>query len=122
MSNLARKLQQEQEHNRRYHKEKTPKKSKVTKSWFSPGEKILGLLFGVALCIGGIHIITNQATIYNMNKSIQETENSIQEQKKVNNDLKMQVSELSTYDRIIAKAKDLGLKLNENNVKVVQEK
>ncbi|MFB6466538.1 cell division protein FtsL [Cytobacillus sp. Hz8] len=122
MGNLARTLQQEETQKKKYQKELAPKKAEISKSWFSPGEKILGLIFGAALCFGGVHVISNQAMIYNMNKNIQETETSIQDQKKVNNDLKMQVSELSTYDRIITKAKKLGLKLNENNVKVVQEK
>ncbi|WP_316252525.1 hypothetical protein [Bacillus aquiflavi] len=31
------------------------------------------------------------------------------------------MSELSTYERIWEKAQKLGLKLNENNVKVVQD-
>ena len=38
---------------------------------------------------------------------------------KNNTDLSVQVSELSTYDRIWKKAEELGLKLNEQNVKVV---
>ncbi|WP_075981024.1 cell division protein FtsL [Bacillus massilinigeriensis] len=122
MSNLARKLQQEQEHRRKIERKESSKKARISKSWLSPGEKILLLIFGAALCFGGIHLVSNQAIIYNMNKDIQKTEVSIQNQQKVNNDLKMQVSELSTYDRIIAKAKNLGLKLNENNVKVVQER
>ena len=41
--------------------------------------------------------------------------------KKQNNELKLQVTELSAYDRIWTKAKELGLKLNENNVKVVND-
>ena len=40
---------------------------------------------------------------------------------KINSDLKIQVSELSQYDRIREKAENLGFELNEQNVKVVQE-
>ena len=43
-----------------------------------------------------------------------------QEQQKVNSDLEVQVSELSTYERIWEKAKQLGLTLNEDNVKGVE--
>lgn len=41
--------------------------------------------------------------------------------RKANNDLKLQVSELSTYERILEKAKELGLNLKEKNVKVVEQ-
>ncbi|MBP2240028.1 cell division protein FtsL [Cytobacillus eiseniae] len=122
MGNLARKLQQEERHEQqRKYQIKTPTKSKKRSPWLSPGEKILGIIFTGIVCFGAIHIVSNQAAIYGMNKDIQDTEKSIQEQQKVIGDLEMQVGELSTYERIWAKAKELGLKLNENNVKVVQD-
>lgn len=116
MSNLAKKLQQETEQR----KNQILKTATVKKAWFSPGEKILGLIFGALICIGSVQIVSNQASIYDVNKDIQDMKVSIQEQQKVNSDLEVQVSELSTYERIWAKAKELGLQLNENNVKVVQ--
>lgn len=119
MSNLARKLQQQQEQNQQTVKE--PKKLEVKKLWFTPGEKILGLMFTALVCIGAVQIISTQAQIYEVNKEIQQTETAIVEQQKVNIDYEEQVSELSTYERIWEKAKKLGLVLNENNVKVVQE-
>ncbi|MFE8703635.1 cell division protein FtsL [Cytobacillus sp. FJAT-54145] len=118
MSNLARKLQQEQ---RQQQVVQSPSKVKVKNSWLSPGEKILGLTFCAVMCFGAVNIVSNQAAIYEVNRDIQETKMSINEQAKANNDLEMQVSELKTYERIWAKAKELGLKLNENNVKVVQD-
>lgn len=117
MSNLAKKLQQEQ--HRTMHESK--KEIAVKKSWFSPGEKILGAIFAACLFIGAVQIITNQAKIYSINTNIVDTKNLIQKQEKINNDLEVQISELSRYERILEKAKLLGLKLNENNVKVVQE-
>lgn len=122
MGNLARKLQQEQQLEQQKQLKKSPKKAKVRNPWLSPGEKFLGIFFTGIVCYGAVHIISNQADIYEMNKGIQDTEITIQEQKKVNGDLEMQVSELSTYERIWEKAKALGLKLNENNVKAVQDK
>lgn len=121
MSNLARKLQQEKQ----YEQQKSGQALKTIKEkrfWLTPGEKGLGLLFGAMVCFGAVQIISAQASIYNVNKNIQTMELTIEEQQKVNNDLKMQVSELSTYERIWEKARELGLKLNENNVKVVQDK
>jgi cell division protein FtsL len=46
-------------------------------------------------------------------------ESKVSEQQKVNSDLRVQVSELSAYDRIYKKASEMGLIKNENNVKVV---
>lgn len=121
MGNLARKLQQEQEQRQVQKQVQLPETGKKNRFGLSPGEKILGVAFCAALCFGATHIISNQAAIYEINKDIQETSTLIQSQQKVNADLGMQVEELSTYERIWAKAKALGLKLNENNVKVVQD-
>lgn len=122
MGNLARKLQREQQFEQQKQMVQSPKKVKVRNPWLSPGEKFLGLIFTGIVCFGAVHIVSNQAAIYEMNRDIQDTKISIQEQQKVNGDLEMQVSELSTYERIWEKAKELGLKLNENNVKAVQDK
>jgi cell division protein FtsL len=121
MSNLARKLHEE----RQFTKQKSVQPTKPTKEKrfrLTPGEKGLGLIFGALVCFGSVQMISAQASIYEVNKEIISMESTISEQKKVNSDLKMQVSELSTYERIWDKARELGLKLNENNVKVVQEK
>ncbi|WP_066289415.1 cell division protein FtsL [Bacillus sp. FJAT-29937] len=122
MGNLARKLQQERGHEQQQKQMvQAPKKVKKRNPWLSPGEKVLGLVFSGIVCFGAVHIVSNQAAIYEINKEIQDTKVVIQEQKRVNGDLEMQVSELSTYERIWEKAKELGLKLNENNVKVVHD-
>lgn len=118
MANLARQLRHEQEQQQTV---KAPRKIFKHKSGLSTGEKILGLMFGALVCIGSIHIISNQSAIYEINKEIQDTEVAIQTQEKSNSDLSIQVSELSQYDRIKEKARELGLELNEQNVKVVQD-
>ncbi|KAB2337411.1 cell division protein FtsL [Cytobacillus depressus] len=121
MGNLARKLQHEQRYEQPKQTVQAPKKVKIRSAWLSPGEKLLGLLFTGVICFGAVNMVSNQSAIYEINKEIQDTKIAIQEQTKVNGDLEMQVSELSTYERIWEKAKELGLKLNENNVKVVQD-
>jgi cell division protein FtsL len=120
MANLARQLRQEQQE-QIIKTPKAPKKKLIQKSWLSPGEKILGITFGALVCFGSIHIISNQASIYQLNKDIQDTQVVIQEQQKSNSDLSIQVNELSQYDRIRDKAKELGLELKDQNVKVVQD-
>lgn len=117
MSNLAKTLQQETQQQTAI----APKPSVQRQpAWLSPGERILFFAFGILICIGAAFIVSKQAAIYEANKEIQLVESSIEEQQKVNSDLEMQISELSTYERIWEKAKELGLTLNENNVKVVQ--
>ena len=117
MANIERQLRQEQQ-------EQTivaPKKRIKQKSWISPGEKILGITFGALVCFGSVHIISNQASIYQVNKEIQDTKVTVQEQEKSNSDLTIQVNELSQYERIRDKAQELGLTLNDQNIKVVQD-
>ncbi|HJV17818.1 MAG TPA: cell division protein FtsL [Bacillales bacterium] len=121
MGNLARNLQQQQQHVRHEDVQKQYKVEKKNIFWLTPGEKVLGLAFAGMVCFGAIHIISTQSEIYQVNKQIQVVQFSIKEQQKVNSDLNVQVSELSTYERILDKAKKMGLVLNENNVKVVQE-
>ncbi|XJZ28403.1 cell division protein FtsL [Bacillota bacterium Lsc_1132] len=121
MSNLAR-VQQQQQQQQRRQEVIQPSKAKDKKSWLTPGEKLLGLTFAGLVCFGAVQIISNQSQIYQVNKDVQEVQSSIKEQQRVNSDLQVQVSELSSYERIREKAKKMGLVQNENNVKVVQEK
>ena len=119
MSSLARKFQQQQQVERTVQEHSIVK---TKKHWLTPGEKIIGIVFTGLVCFGAVHLISNQAEIYQVNKEIQEVQTSINEIEKVNSDLQAQASELSTYERIWKKAKEMGLVLNENNVKVVHEK
>ncbi|WP_394232617.1 cell division protein FtsL [Niallia oryzisoli] len=121
MANLARQLRQEQTKQQTIMAPKAPKKKAQQRRMFSPGEKILGITFGALICFGSVHIISNQSAIYELNADIQDTKAMIQEQQKSNSDLSIQVSELSQYDRIKEKARKLGLELNDQNVKVVQD-
>ena len=116
MSNLARKYLEQQKTEQKVQK---ANQVKIKKSWLTPGEKIIGLVFAGFVCFGSVHILTNQAKIYEVNKEIQVIEGRVAEQQKLNSDLQVQVSELSAYDRIYKKAKEMGLIKNENNVKVV---
>ncbi|MGG3466570.1 cell division protein FtsL [Neobacillus pocheonensis] len=119
MSNLARNFEQQQ---RVEQKSQDRSQVKIKKSWLTPGEKIIGVAFAGLMCFGAVHLISNQAKIYEVNKDIQNVQTKVDEQQKVNRDLQDQVSELSSYERIFEKAKKMGLLINENDVKVVQEK
>ena len=106
MGNLAKQLRHEQRGQQEQQRKADVGKNKADrKGLFSPGEKLLGLTFGALVCFGSVHIISNQASIYVINKEIQDTKTTIQEQHKLNSDLNIQVSELSQYDRIRAESK-----------------
>lgn len=93
----------------------------VRKTKISIGELVLLCALALMISVVGVKIITNQAAIYQVNKQIQQADASIQEQKKVNEDLTVQVKELSEYERLWKKAEEFGFTRNENNVKVVQQ-
>lgn len=120
MSNLARKFQEQQQQVEQTVHELNTETAK--KYWLTPGEKVIGLVFAGLVCFGAVNLISNQAELYKVNKGVQDTQNLVKEQQKVNSDLQVQVSDLSNYQRILDKAKKMGLQVNENNVKVVQGK
>lgn len=99
----------------------SPKTRRKQRFRLSLAEKMLFVLFGLFIFYAAVHIVSNQVRIYELNKGVQKLETSIDEQKKENNDLYVEVQRLSAYERILQKAKELGLSLNENHVKVVQE-
>lgn len=117
MNSIAKKIQEQQQSE----PQKSVKTVIVHKGKISFGEVVLLCVLAIAIAFAGVKIVSNQSAIYETNKSIQQAEAKIDEQVKVNNDLKVEISELSTYERIWKKAAELGLMLNENNVKVVQE-
>ncbi|HLU23644.1 MAG TPA: cell division protein FtsL [Bacillaceae bacterium] len=118
MSNLARKYQQ---HYKPIEQTEVQKQTIRRKSLITPGEKILAVMLVIFLAIMAVQIISSQANVYQINMQIEDTKTAIQEQEKINGDLAMQVSDMSRYEEVWKKAKDLGYKLNADNVKVVGE-
>ena len=94
-----------------------PKKRKL--KFFSVQEKFLFIVFALIVASFAISILHTQGEIQALSMEIQTIERNITEINNNNVDLKVQVSELSTHQRIWEKAKELGLTLNEKNVKVV---
>lgn len=92
---------------------------KPNRKILTKGEKVLIALFVSVVALFSVMILQTQASIYAASQDIRSVEQQIDETKKQNTDLSIQVSELSKYDRVWEKAKALGLKLNEKNVKVV---
>ncbi len=119
MSNLAYQIQQR----RKIEEEQVNEIQQWTKKklYLTFGEKLILLIFTTLLIFGSIVVVSNSAKIYSVNKDISVLNSTLDTQSKVISDLEHQVMELSTYERIWAKAHELGLVLNENNVKVVRD-
>lgn len=120
MGNLARKYERQtniQTEQTQVQVKKIQKHAKIT-----PGEKLLAVFFIAMIAFMAVKIVSAQASVYEVNKDIENIKTTIHEQQKINDDLEIQVSELSRYDRVWKKAKEQGLNLNENNVKVVEKK
>ncbi|EMR07605.1 Cell division protein FtsL [Bhargavaea cecembensis DSE10] len=92
---------------------------KRSKKWFTKGEKTLFVAFVAAVAMFAVILLQAQSSLNEVNKEIQLIQSDITETAKQNHDLSIQVSEKSTYERIWGKARELGLSLNEKNVKVV---
>lgn len=119
LSNLARSYQTQPIETSAQPKPKRLREGRT--SVITPGEKILLAAFAIMFCFFAVKIVSNEASIYQVNRELQVAEGVIDKQEKANTDLKIQVSELSAYDRILDKAKELGLNLKDKNVKVVEE-
>ena len=95
------------------------KPAKQRNNLISRGEKFLFIGLLAVVTIVSLMIIQTETAVRATTTEIALLEKEIDSTVKKNTDLSIQVSELSTYDRIWKKAEELGLKLNEQNVKVV---
>ncbi|MBU9712415.1 cell division protein FtsL [Evansella tamaricis] len=91
---------------------KSAYKSRITK-----GEKFIYAVALVGIVFAFFLVLTNYASIYMTNHQIQQTETDIREQLSVNEGLDLQVMELSDPERILAMAEDMGMVLDEENVR-----
>ncbi|WP_110112927.1 cell division protein FtsL [Bacillus sp. CGMCC 1.16541] len=121
MANVAYQTKEHQQQHQQQSQSQSKRVLKQKKRRISLGEKLIYVGFFAMLLFGAVQVVSNQAALYEVNASIQNLEGQIEQQERVNNELKLEVVELSTYERIWAEAKKLGLDLNENNVKVVKD-
>ncbi|WP_042471683.1 cell division protein FtsL [Bacillus ndiopicus] len=102
--------------------EKQPSKKssyRKSKGLISKREKLLYILFLIIVAIMAVAILHTQSKIQTTSMEIQQVEKEVSQIANQNVGLNVQVSELSAYERILKKAQELGLTLNEKNVKVV---
>ncbi|AOV08349.1 cell division protein FtsL [Sporosarcina ureilytica] len=92
---------------------------KRARKLFSPGEKVLFVAFASLLVIFSSVILHTEGQLNDLNREVQTIGTQIEQQSKQNTQLSIQVKEQSTHERVWEKARELGLNLNEKNVKVV---
>jgi cell division protein FtsL len=119
MSNLARQLERKQFQDTKTREQLKP--SRKVKSRITSGEKFLYFTTVIGVVFASYLIISTYASIYIANNEIHALERSINNQVTNNEALQLQVTELSAPDRILQIATEqLGMTLNDKNVKVVQ--
>lgn len=92
---------------------------KRKRKFFSPGEKLLFVIFASLFALASSVVIQREGQLNDVNREVQSISHQIEQTTKQNTELSVQVKEQSTYDIIWERAKELGLNLNEKNVKVV---
>ncbi len=112
---VARKIQEQHQS-----QVQTTKRIKRMRSSVTLGEKLIMSIVAITVFVILSVIVHNFATLYSVNKEVQQLETVIAQQQEVNDGLHLQVLELSEPDRILSIAKELGMVLDDNKVKVVQ--
>ncbi|MCA0174407.1 MULTISPECIES: cell division protein FtsL [Bacillaceae] len=120
MSNLAYKYQQQQQTQKQVETKKQAvyvERGRITK-----GEKMLWMMLVLTFVAASIFMVSNYATIYNLNTSLQQAEADQRVQSKQNEELQVKVTELSAPGRIVNIAEEkLGMELNDQNVEVINK-
>ncbi|MGM9986613.1 MAG: cell division protein FtsL [Bacillaceae bacterium] len=129
MSNLAVKLPQRQpqqpkrqdDHRRTTDQSVNNQPHRARRPLFTGFELSIIVMFFASLIVFGFMFITNSYHLYKENRQLEETKAKVSAQKVENKDLQTEVERLSTYERIMSKAKELGLKIDPNNIKVINK-
>lgn len=100
-----------------------PQKKKVKKTkvvGISRIEKVVYISLITMIALISIYMLSLKMDAYNNKTQIAELDSKIEQQQTTNSDLKTESMKQSSYERIYEKAEDYGLKLNNDNVKVVR--
>ncbi|UXU82953.1 cell division protein FtsL [Mammaliicoccus sciuri] len=100
-----------------------PQKKKVNKTkvvGISRIEKVVYISLITMIALISIYMLSLKMDAYNNKTQIAELDSKIEQQQTTNSDLKTESMKQSSYERIYEKAEDYGLKLNNDNVKVVR--
>lgn len=107
------------EHERNIETPQRQQGQKRVRKLFSTGEKFLFVIFASLLALFSSVLLQKEGQLNDLNREIQTIGSQIEQTTKQNTELSVQVREQSSYDVIWERAKELGLNLNDQNVKVV---
>lgn len=97
-------------------KKKVKKKVKI--SFF---EKTLYFFAFLTLVLSPISIVFSKATLSKVNFEVEKQKKLIEQQKKTNESLTMEINELASLSKIQEVAEEQGLSYNNSNIKTVTE-
>ena len=84
--------------------------------------KVEKLLYLLAICLvlcSPVIIVFSKATLSKLNVEVEQLKKEIKTQEKKNQSLTMKINELASLENIQAIAQHMGLKYNNNNIKVI---
>lgn len=114
--NQARKWQVNPHYNPQEESRTVVKKVKKT-GWITKGEKIIYSITGAAILGLGIGLVSFASGTDDLNRQMQQLEDSISQQKIVNENLHYEKEGLSRPERIVEIAEKNGLKIQNSEVK-----
>ncbi|WP_462420421.1 cell division protein FtsL [Salinicoccus sp. Marseille-QA3877] len=96
----------------------TLKKSKVV--GIKRGEALVYVMLMIMITIAAVFVLSSKMEAYKMQSEITNIESEIATKNGEIDELNTEVTHLASYDRIYEKAAELGLDLDNSNVKVVE--
>ena len=96
-------------------------KRKVRTIRFTKGERLVYLSAIVATVMTFVLQVFCSANVGNLNMSIENVRYQITKQEKKNESLSMQISELTSFDKVKEVVKDMGLAYNNDSIVIINE-
>ena len=87
---------------------------------FNVVEKIGYVVFGAVILLTNIVMLNYKGELYSLKSAQQRNEVVIAEKQKENNEQKVIINNLSSYERVKKIAESLGMKVQNDNIKVVR--
>ncbi len=99
-------------------KKKTKLKKRIK---LSPFERILYVFAVLVFVLSPVSIVFSQATLSKLNFQVEKEKKAIEQQKKSNESLTVEINELASLTKIQEVAEEQGLSYNNNNIKTIDD-
>ncbi len=100
-------------------KKKTQVRNKVKRT--NKNSKLIYVLVILILVLSPVSLVFSQATLSEINFEVEKEKKEIEEQKKTNESLNMEINELASLTKIQEVAEEQGLSYNNDNIKTITE-